>query len=65
MDETIAAGVPWSVRYAGSNGVRVGYRVRGADAEMRELRGGGVPMIMGFTLVDGRLVGTMAAAIRS
>jgi hypothetical protein len=60
MDETIAAGVPWSFRLAGSNGVRLGYRVRGADAEMRELNGGGVPVVMGFTLVDGRLVGTMA-----
>jgi hypothetical protein len=60
MDETAAAGVPWAIRYAGSDGVRVGYRVRGSDAEMRELNGAGVPMIMAFTLVDGRLVGTMA-----
>jgi hypothetical protein len=60
MDETTAAGVPWSIRYAGSDGVRVGYRVRGSDAEMRELNGSGAPTIMAFTLVDGRLVGTMA-----
>jgi hypothetical protein len=60
MDETAAAGVPWAIRYAGSDGVRVGYRVRGSDAEMRELNGAGVPMIMAFTLVEGRLVGTMA-----
>jgi hypothetical protein len=60
MDETTVASVPWSIRYAGSNGVRVGYRVRGSDAEMRELNGSGLPMIMAFTLVDGRLVGTMA-----
>ncbi len=60
MDETAAAGVPWSIRYAGSDGVRVGYRVRGSDAEMRELNGAGVPTVMAFTLVDGRLVGTMA-----
>jgi hypothetical protein len=59
MDETTVASVPWSIRYAGSNGVRVGYRVRGSDAEMRELNGSGLPMIMAFTLVDGRLVGTM------
>jgi hypothetical protein len=60
MDETTVASVPWSIRYAGSNGVRVGYRVRGSDAEMRELNSAGLPMIMAFTLVDGRLVGTMA-----
>jgi hypothetical protein len=60
MDETTVASVPWSIRYAGSNGVRVGYRVRGSDAEMRELNGSGLPMIMAFTLVDGRLVGTTA-----
>ena len=60
MSDTIAAGVPWSVRYAGSNGVRLGYRVRGSDAEMRQVDGAGIPMVMPFTLVDGRLVGTVA-----
>jgi len=59
LDDTIATSVPWSVRYAGSNGVRLGYRVRGSDAEMRQLDGAGVPMTMAFTLVDGRLVGTV------
>jgi hypothetical protein len=59
LSDTIAAGVPWAVRYAGSNGVRLGYRVRGSDAEMREVGGAGVPMVLAFTMVDGRLVGTV------
>ena len=59
MDNTIVAGVPWSIRYAGSNGVRLGYRVRGADAEMRQVDGAGAPTILAFTMVDDRLVGTI------
>ena len=59
MSDTIAAGVPWPIRYAGSNGVRLGYRVRGSDAEMREVGGAGAPMILAFTMVDGKLVGTV------
>jgi hypothetical protein len=59
MSDTIAAGVPWPIRYAGSNGVRLGYRVRGADAEMREVNGAGAPMVLAFTMVDGKLVGTV------
>ena len=59
MDNTTAAGVPWSFRWAGSNGVRVSYHVRGSEAQMRELDGIGVPATLAFTLVDGRLVGTL------
>jgi hypothetical protein len=59
MNDTIAAGVPWPIRYAGSNGVRVGYRVRGSDAEMRQVDSAGTPMVLAFTMVDGRLVGTI------
>ena len=35
LDNTIAAGVPWMVRYEGSKGVRLVYRVSGSDAVMR------------------------------
>ena len=60
MSDTIAAGVPWPIRCAGSDGVRLGYRVRGADAEMREAHGDpGFPMVLAFTMVDGRLIGTV------
>jgi len=59
LNDTIASGVPWSIRYAGSNGVRLGYRVRGSDAEMREVDGAGAPMVLAFTMVDGRLLGTV------
>lgn len=58
MNDVIAAGVPWPVRYAGSNGVRLSYRVNGADAVMRQLESGS-EVVLGFTLVGDRLVGTM------
>ena len=49
LGDTVAAGVPWSIRYAGSSGVRLGYRVRGSDAEMRQVDGAGAPMVLAFT----------------
>jgi hypothetical protein len=50
--------VPWPVRYAGSNGVRLAYRVNGTDAVMRQLDSSS-EVILGFTLVGDRLVGTI------
>jgi hypothetical protein len=58
MSDVVAAGVPWPVRYAGSNGVRLAYRVNGTDAVMRQLDSSS-EMILGFTLVGDRLVGTI------
>jgi hypothetical protein len=58
MSDVIAAGLPWPVRYAGSNGLRLAYRVNGTDAVMRQLDSGS-EVILGFTLVGDRLVGTI------
>lgn len=61
MDNTIAAGVPWIVRYEGSRGVRLVYRVAGSDAIMRYPPAAG-EMTVAFTLVNDRLVGTIPDA---
>jgi hypothetical protein len=58
MDNTIAAGVPWVVRYEGSRGVRLVYRVAGNDAIMR-YPPDPAAMNAAFTLVNGKLVGTV------
>lgn len=61
MDNTIAAGVPWIFRYEGSQGVRLVYRVSGNDAIMRHVESPS-DMTAAFTLVNGRLVGTLPSA---
>jgi hypothetical protein len=58
MDNTIAAGVPWIVRYEGSRGVRLVYRVAGNDAIMRYPTDPEA-ITAAFTLVNGKLVGTI------
>lgn len=61
LDNTIAAGVPWSIRLEGGRGVRLVYRVSGPDAVMRHPA---TPseMTAAFTLVDDRLIGTLPSA---
>jgi hypothetical protein len=61
LDNTIAAGVPWSIRLEGARGVRLVYRVSGPDAVMRHPA---TPseMTAAFTLVDDRLIGTLPSA---
>jgi hypothetical protein len=61
MDNTIAAGVPWIVRYEGSQGVNLVYRVSGRDAVMRHPESP-AEMNAAFTLVGDRLVGTLPDA---
>jgi hypothetical protein len=58
LDNTIAAGVPWIFRLEGSRGVRLVYRVSGNDAMMRHVATPG-ELTGAFTLVDGRLIGTL------
>jgi hypothetical protein len=64
MSDVIAADVPWPFRYAGANGVRLAYRVNGADAVMRELDSG-TEVVLGFTLVATASSARCPAAIRS
>jgi len=61
LDDTIGAGVPWVMRYEGSRGVRLVYRVSGPDAWMRH-RTSPAEMAAAFTLVDNKLVGTLPNA---
>lgn len=61
LDNTIAAGVPWSVRMEGSKGVRLVYRVTGSDAVMR-YPAHPAEMAAAFTLVNDRLIGTLPNA---
>lgn len=61
LDDTIAVGLPWVMRYEGSRGVRLVYRVSGADAWMRH-RTSPAEMTAAFTLVDDKLVGTLPNA---
>jgi hypothetical protein len=61
LDDTIAAGVPWVMRLEGTNGVRLVYRVSGADAWMRH-RAAPSEMTAAFTLVGDKLVGTLPNA---
>ena len=62
LGDTIAAGVPWVMRQEGSRGVRLVYRVSGADAWMRH-RAAPSEMTAAFTLVDNdKLVGTLPNA---
>jgi hypothetical protein len=61
LADTIAAGVPWVMRQEGSRGVRLVYRVSGADAWMRH-RAAPAEMTAAFTLVDDKLVGTLPNA---
>jgi hypothetical protein len=61
LDDTIAAGVPWVMRIEGSRGVRLVYRVSGADAWMRH-RITPAEMTAAFTLVGDKLVGTLPSA---
>lgn len=58
LENTIAAGVPWVMRLEGERGVRLVYRVSGPDAVLRHPA---TPsqMTAAFTLLDGRLVGTL------
>jgi len=58
LENTIAAGVPWVMRLEGARGVRLVYRVSGPDAVLRHPA---TPsqMTAAFTLVDGKLVGTL------
>jgi hypothetical protein len=58
MDNTIAADVPWIVRYEGTRGVRLVYRVSGSDAIMRYPQNP-ADMTAAFTLVGDRLIGTL------
>jgi hypothetical protein len=58
LGDTIAAGVPWMMRQEGSRGVRLVYRVSGADAWMRH-RAAPSEMTAVFTLVEDKLVGTL------
>jgi hypothetical protein len=61
LDDTIAAGLPRVLRLEGSRGVRLVYRVSGSDAWMRHPTAPG-EMTVAFTLVDGKLVGTLPNA---
>jgi hypothetical protein len=61
LDDTIAAELPWVMRREGSRGVRLVYRVSGADAWMRH-RIAPSEMTAAFTLVDDKLVGTLPNA---
>ncbi|HEU4370753.1 MAG TPA: hypothetical protein VFV05_21230 [Methylomirabilota bacterium] len=61
LDDTIGAGVPWVMRYEGSRGVRLVYRVAGTDAWMRH-RTAPAEMTAAFTLVDDKLVGTLPSS---
>jgi hypothetical protein len=61
LDNTIAAGVPWMLRWEGSRGVRLVYRVAGSDAVMRH-PDSPAEMTAAFTLVNDRLVGTLPNA---
>lgn len=61
LDNTIAAGVPWSIKQEGARGLRLVYRVAGPDAVMRHPATPG-EMAAAFTLVDERLVGTFPNA---
>ena len=58
LDNTIAAGVPWIVRYEGSKGVRLVYKVSGSDAVMRH-PSHPAELAAAFTLVNDRLIGTL------
>ena len=61
LEDTIAAGVPWAMRQEGSRGVRLVYRVSGADAWMRH-RIAPAEVTAAFTLVDDKLIGTLPHA---
>jgi hypothetical protein len=61
LEDTIAAGVPRVMRFEGSRGVRLVYRVSGADAWMRHVVAPS-EMTAAFTLIDGKLVGTLPNA---
>lgn len=61
LADTAGADVPWIMRREGSRGVRLVYRVSGADAWMRH-RLSPAEMTAAFTLVDGKLVGVLPGA---
>ena len=61
LDNTIAAGLPWIIRYEGSRGVQLVYRVAGSDAFMRYTENP-MELTAAFTLVNDRLVGTLPNA---
>jgi hypothetical protein len=61
LGDTVAAGLPWAMRVEGSRGVRLVYRVSGADAWMRH-QAAPSEMTAAFTLVGDKLVGTLPNA---
>jgi hypothetical protein len=61
LEDTIAAGVPLAMRQEGARGVRLVYRVSGADAWMRH-RIAPAEVTAAFTLVDDKLIGTLPNA---